>query len=178
MSKEDALIHFSLAPLGSRRDMAMLGIIHRANLGEGPSHFRKIFRRAPPSLNPTGREASCRHSRQLVTFRQGQFLDVLSNSILGLTDIYNLLPAFIVSARSVKVFQGRLQELMRSLAQGGDQKWDSIYCPRAPLHNHGLRVLHDWTGSNKRTIQEVEPQVENARVGVTKCVGGWILFAQ
>ena len=32
----DALTSFHLAPLASRRNMAMLGAIHRAVLGEGP----------------------------------------------------------------------------------------------------------------------------------------------
>ena len=38
ISEMDALISFHLAPLASRRDMAMLGAIHRAVLGEGPNN--------------------------------------------------------------------------------------------------------------------------------------------
>ena len=36
MSDEDALMHFNLAPLVVRRDIAMLGVIHRAVPGLGP----------------------------------------------------------------------------------------------------------------------------------------------
>ena len=40
-----ALMEFNLAPLGMRRDIAMLGMLHRAALREGPQqlweHFRK-----------------------------------------------------------------------------------------------------------------------------------------
>ena len=36
LSDEDALSKFHLAPLTSRRDMAMLGLIHRTVLGMGP----------------------------------------------------------------------------------------------------------------------------------------------
>ena len=36
-------INFRLAPLLSRRDMAMLGAIHRTMLGKGPVQFREFF---------------------------------------------------------------------------------------------------------------------------------------
>ena len=36
ISSQDALLHFNLAPLASRRDMAMLGMIHRTVLRKGP----------------------------------------------------------------------------------------------------------------------------------------------
>ena len=40
----DAALHeFNLAPLESRRDMAMLGLIHRTLLGQGPPQFQQWF---------------------------------------------------------------------------------------------------------------------------------------
>ena len=39
LSDEDALLHFNLAPLEARRDIAMLGFKHRSVLGYGPRHF-------------------------------------------------------------------------------------------------------------------------------------------
>ena len=35
-SLKDALLHFNLAPLSSRRHMAMLGLIHKSQLGIAP----------------------------------------------------------------------------------------------------------------------------------------------
>ena len=49
LTQEDALMFFNLAPLETRRDMAMLGLIHRKVLGCGPRHFASMFRLAPPS---------------------------------------------------------------------------------------------------------------------------------
>ena len=43
LSDEDALLHFNLAPLETRRDIAMLGLIHRSVLGCGPRHFANMF---------------------------------------------------------------------------------------------------------------------------------------
>ena len=40
LSEEQALSEYRLAPLSARRDMAMLGLIHRTVLGQGPVHFR------------------------------------------------------------------------------------------------------------------------------------------
>ena len=38
-----ALMHFSLAPLRMRRDIAMLGVLHRAALGVGPPQLKEMF---------------------------------------------------------------------------------------------------------------------------------------
>ena len=40
---------FNLAPLETRRDVAILGLIHRTVLGCGPRHFASMFRLSPPS---------------------------------------------------------------------------------------------------------------------------------
>ena len=42
-TETDALLNFHLAPLAARRDMAVLGLIHRTVLGRGPPHFRRSF---------------------------------------------------------------------------------------------------------------------------------------
>ena len=44
ISLEDGLMYFHLAPLRCRRDIAMLGIIHRCVLGKGPAQFKDFFR--------------------------------------------------------------------------------------------------------------------------------------
>ena len=39
MSDEEALLNFNVAPLSTRRDIAMLGVLHRAALRLQPCHF-------------------------------------------------------------------------------------------------------------------------------------------
>ena len=41
LSKTEALMEYHLAPLKARRDMSMLGVIHRSLLGEGPEQIKK-----------------------------------------------------------------------------------------------------------------------------------------
>ena len=76
MSEEVALMSHNLAPLSSRRDIAMLGLVQRAVLRQGPVQFLEFFR--PSSRQPARfdtRAASRRHSRQLEESRGGHFLN-------------------------------------------------------------------------------------------------------
>ena len=43
ISKEDAMFHFNLAPPSCRRNIAMLGLLHRCALGKGPEHVKDVF---------------------------------------------------------------------------------------------------------------------------------------
>ena len=40
----DALMYFNLAPLSVRRDIAMMGVLHRTVAGRGPPHFKQHFK--------------------------------------------------------------------------------------------------------------------------------------
>ena len=102
LSDEDALLHFNLAPLETRRDIAMLGLIHRSVLGCGPRHFANMFLPSPPSV-------SQKHDKQLLSHRSPRHLQILSRSALGLVDVYNLLPAQVVGQKSVASMQHELQ---------------------------------------------------------------------
>ena len=47
MSPETALIEHSLAPLGMRRDIAMLGLLHKIALGSAPQPILNLFEITP-----------------------------------------------------------------------------------------------------------------------------------
>ena len=88
----EALMEFNLAPLATRRDVAMLGVIHRTVLGKGPSHFRTFFKTAPQrQTTHWTRRATRTHPRQLEDFRSGAYSELLRRSALGLVAVYNLL---------------------------------------------------------------------------------------
>ena len=90
ISEERALGEFNLAPLSVRRDIAMLGLIHRTVLGSGPAQFKVLFEKDVRSRDHVTRLQKSRHSKQLVEHRGG--LEILQRSALGLTSVYNLLP--------------------------------------------------------------------------------------
>ena len=134
LSDEEALLHFNLAPLETRRDIAMLGLIHRSVLGGGPRHFANMFLPSPPS-------ASQKHDKQLLTHRSPRHLQILSRSALGLVDVYNLLPAQVVCQKSVASMQHELQALLKFRVRNGDSYWLHTFSPRVPLHEHPLQTV-------------------------------------
>ena len=124
----------------------MLGLIHRSVLGKGTQHFQQFFRLQEGPL-PAGR-----HKLQLVEYTQGDYTDFvypnsrpaeyIARSGLGLTTVYNLLPADVVEASgSVTDFQSKLQEILRSQASKGASSWSSTFSPRWSITNHPLRSL-------------------------------------
>ena len=79
------------------------------------------------------------HDRQLEDIRDGHFLEVQRRSALGLTWVYNHLPAEIVEASSVSDFQRLLQELVKVRARERCEDWRETLSPRLPVHCHPLR---------------------------------------
>ena len=142
MSPAEALMICNLAPLSARRDMAMLGAIHRSVLGYGPSQLHQFFRRTYVPVRG-------RHAFQLHEWQDGDVSDYslpgsapaqyIARSTLGLAAIYNRLPASIVETSStVSTFQACLQDLMRQRICGGDERWQLLFSPRWALHAHPL----------------------------------------
>ena len=118
VSREEALFRFNLAPLPMRRDIALLGLLHRTALGKGPPQFMDIFKRRPGSLllvDPLeGREASL----------------LMRRSIWGLVRVYNTLGGALQCAE-VKGLQYMLQERAKSVVSKHLlTAWDRLYSPR------------------------------------------------
>ena len=143
----EALFDFNLAPLASRRDIAMLGLIHRAVLNKGCQHFKEFFR-LQGGTPPPGR-----HKMQVLEHRHGDCTDFMypgshppeyiSRSGLGLCTVYNLLPADVVEASgTVAVFQAKLQDILRSQASKAAVNWNSTFSPRWSITHHPLRSLY------------------------------------
>merc|ERR1712176_1514423 len=73
-----ALMEFNLAPLAVRRDIAMLGILHRTVLGRGPPQFRQHFK-VKPGRKLDDPRLLCKDA-------------LIKRSIFGLAAVYNMLP--------------------------------------------------------------------------------------
>ena len=126
--------------------MAMLGVIHRAVMGRGPEQIQKFFNLDDVINHPTGRNNLRRHDKQLLTYRIRSFLESTTNSILGLVDIYNMLPAGIVATEDVHAFQAKLQSIMK-VQSATNGEWENMFSPRLPLHSHPLRRLLNGVSS-------------------------------
>ena len=106
LSDEDALLHFNLAPLETRRDIAMLGLISSFGSRMWPEalceHVFALCRRR--FLRNT--------TNNFYLHRSPPHLPILSRSAWGLVDVYNLLPAQVVGQKSVASMQHELQTLL------------------------------------------------------------------
>ena len=135
VSQYEAFVHFNLAPLSVRRDIAMLGVIHRTLLRHGPTHFCKwifVDRSVPHLLRR-------RHRRHLFDWCSGRRPNIVDRSLLGYIRIYNLLPPGLVEHASCSFFQRGLQNWAKELAQSGFVNWICLFSPRVPASSHPLR---------------------------------------
>ena len=131
LTAEQALEQYKLAPLQARRDMAMLGLVHRTVLGTGPEHFRKwFFAAGGPSHNFETKYRTAKHSKQLHDYLDGSHTELLRRSALGLTRVYNRLPQATVDARSVRAFQRELQTRLTALAKLQAPNWEATFSCR------------------------------------------------
>jgi hypothetical protein len=108
-----ALMHFNLAPLTSRRDIAMLGVLHRRVIGKGAPHFKKHFEL----------EAG-RRLRDPRTTMKGP---LVIRSIFGLVAVYNMIPEMVRQATTVKQFQAELQGLLKKSLNDGRDNWKNHF---------------------------------------------------
>ena len=124
LTAEAALLTFNLAPLQTRRDVAVLGIIHRTVLGHGPPHFSSWFFPSNKVSHPHRTRLQVRlHNRQLHDYIDGSHNALIRRSMLGLTRVYNRLEQSIVDAKTVKLFQRRLSFKVKKLLQSGEDEW-------------------------------------------------------
>ena len=130
LSPEVVLERYRLAPLKSRRDMALMGLLHRVVLGDVSRQLAELFPFATsgPLEFVRTRLQIRRHNKQLIAPPFGT--ETLRRSLFGLVRIYNLLPQSVVDLKSVKEFQSSLQGALRHTASLGIPDWDSLFSLR------------------------------------------------
>ena len=130
ITPKEAILDYNLAPLSTRRDIAMLGVIYRSVRGGGPSQMTSFFK------PDTERIRNRRHAWPLKTFRRGlNDWTVLERSVLGLIDVWNMLPVGAVLQPCVSSFQGYLQEMVKHCEH---DEWKTLLSPRHCVCLHPL----------------------------------------
>ena len=118
LSEQSAFTDFNLAPLETRRDIAQLGVIHRAALRKGPKHLQTFFVRA---RSITG------HSMHVFDPCAGCCHIYIKRSMFGLIGFYNRLPQNIVDITDISMFQSELQELVKKAVNENDPAWKIFF---------------------------------------------------
>ena len=133
LSELEALQTHNLAPLASRRDIAMLGALHKVALGTAPAQLALLF-----PLRGIVAERENRmlrywrplHNKQLATAAKFSSSDIMKRSLFGLCLCYNKLPQQLVDCKTVSLFQKTLQKGLLKYAErravhGND--WERLY---------------------------------------------------
>ena len=91
------------------------------------------------------RQAAQSHRFQLCSIIDGTQKEIARRSLLGMVDVYNILPASIVERSAcVKSFQASLQELISDCAAAETDGWQRLLSPRHTLYNHPLKEWWRW----------------------------------
>ena len=123
LDEVEALEHYGLAPLVTRRAIAMLGMLHKIAHGNAHAQLLAIIPRAAPlRANRWTSTLAVRHRYQLEECFERSPTAVVHRSAFGRVCTFNALPAEIVEL-PVKNFQRRLQVTTLKLAHGGCDRW-------------------------------------------------------
>ena len=88
------------------------------------------------------------HGLQLRSIVDGHQKEIAQRSMLGMIDVYNILPASIVEqCPCVKSFQSALQTLASKCASRGVDEWHHMYSSRFRMHVHPLVQMWSYDHS-------------------------------
>ena len=131
LNAEQAFLQYNLAPLCLRRDVAMLGLLHKCALGLAHPRLCEVFPlQAEKTRRYETRKTTHAHCRQLLNRTRGPHSELLRRSALGLARVYNDLPAAVVAHDTVKGFQRALTALAKEHCAAGAWNWTRCFSPR------------------------------------------------
>jgi len=128
LTENEAFLSFNLAPLKLRRDIAVLGLLHRVQLGEVHPDFQNLFPRENRPQVAT-RHAARRHGKQFQEISGSSHY--FNHSVFGATKVYNVMPTYAVNVGDVGSFQSMLTKDARFQCKIGATNWIRMYCCRA-----------------------------------------------
>ena len=137
LDSRTAFVQHNLAPTELRRDVAMLGFLHKVALGTAHPYTQNLFPPAPKEQNPHQRTrlSQRRHNLQLqdrVLYFTQRPLEVLRRSVFALVKVYNLLPPAWVTGDVTHLQKCLTAAARRACADGADD-WETLFSPRKTL---------------------------------------------
>jgi hypothetical protein len=130
-----AFLEGNLAPLGLRRDIAMLGLVYKCVNRIAHPDLCSLFTRAVASQQVRNtRTEAARHDLQLASEASTARLNIFRRSLFGLVEVWNLLPSDIVHAQSVSQFQSALTLFAKRLCKLNVVFWQVRFSPRSSHH--------------------------------------------
>ena len=124
-----AFLHFNLAPLSLRRDIAMLGFLHKTNLPHAHPHIKDFFPSRPGTQiwDVMGlRTQAMSHT------------ELYRRSLFHLVHVYNALPRQVVHCSTVSTFQHQLTNIARYKCSQHHDNWQTFLSAR---HFYGRLLI-------------------------------------
>ena len=126
LSKLEALTTFKLAPLSTRRDIAMLGFLHRFSHGKAPPCFNDVLQMGTAAALPRQLRQGSFHDLQIRDVIDGSQPRQLERSVLGLVYSFNCLPSDVAVQPDVACFQRCLQRGVVRAARCDRANWENL----------------------------------------------------
>ena len=137
LDARSAFLEHNMAPLSMRRDIAMLGFLHKRMLGDTHVDICSLLPLIPElETRRCTRSRSYRPSRMLEETFHGSRPALIRRSIFGLTRVYNKLPQHIVDSESCNEFQHHLNAFAHDRCRAGAPEWKMIFSPRRDLYGY------------------------------------------
>ena len=116
----EAFLRYNLAPLCLRRDIAMMGFLHKCSCKCTHPDIMRLF--------PVRGERELWNILDYV--RQIDHASLATRSIFQLTYVYNNLPLEIRQINGISAFQSRLTDVARNLCQRNHDQWQTFLSAR------------------------------------------------
>ena len=126
MSESAAFLKYNFAPPKLRRNIGILGLLHKRVLGKAHPIFQRLL---PFHRDVFGSLRPGEHDKQLY----GHILDVErqhslhDRSIFASVYVYNALPQHAVECKDVPSFQCVLTQMVRESCKNGDSAWHNMF---------------------------------------------------
>ena len=121
-------MHHALVPLRCRRDIAILGLLHKIIMRWAPTCLRKFIHLAvAPSFPRSYRAPALRHNRQIHDVSNGSESRMFQRSVFGLIYTYNCLPQIVVDSPKVCIFQRHLQRCLKHVVLDDMSEWQHLF---------------------------------------------------
>ena len=119
LAEDQCYLEWNFAPLSLRRDIGLLGLLHKRVLGQSHPSIDVFFSWAIDTINPDW------HSKQLYNHSYDTFFrtELFKRSIFALVGIYNRLPQYIVDLPTVQQFQRELTRIAKSFCEVQHPRW-------------------------------------------------------
>ena len=129
VTANEAFLDYNFAPTVLRRNIRILGLLHKRVLGLCLPSFEQLL---PWYSDRFDIMRGFGHNKQLYGHWLGatQHRALWGRSIFKMVDIYNNLPQWVVDSQSVTVFRKSLTKIARDRCQMHNESWASSFCCR------------------------------------------------